>query len=84
MEAIESAPPDVVLLDYWLPGSRDLSLLTKIRRRSPATVVIMMTAYGGHAMETAALELGAWRVLSKPLDMHDVGHLVRAALESAC
>jgi DNA-binding NtrC family response regulator len=82
MEEIERTPPDVVLLDYWLPDSTDLSLLAKIRRRAPATTVLMVTAHGGQAMETAALELGGWCVLTKPLDMHDVGRLVRAALES--
>ena len=43
----------------------------------------MMTAHGGQAMESAALEFGAFRVLGKPLDMLDVGRLVREAFESA-
>ncbi len=43
----------------------------------------MMTAHGGPSMTSEALELGALCVLSKPLDMLDVGRLVREAFESA-
>ncbi len=83
LEHIERTPPDVVLLDYWLPDSTDLSLLATIRRRSPTSAVVMMTAHGGPSMTSEALELGALCVLSKPLDMLDVGRLVREAFESA-
>ena len=83
MEQIARISPDVVLLDFRLPDSNDLSLLATIRRRSPRSAVVMMTAHGGQAMESAALELGAFRVLGKPLDMLDVGRLVREAFESA-
>ena len=82
MAEIERTLPDIVLLDYWLPDSTDLSLLAKIRRRAPAATIIMMTAHGAPSMEAAAVELGALHVLSKPLDMNDVGRLVRDALES--
>jgi len=38
---------DVVLLDYRLPDSRDLTLLCAVRRLSPRTRVLMMSAYAG-------------------------------------
>src|SRR5687767_12285541 len=38
-------PFDVVLLDYRLPDSADLRLLTKIRTLSPASRIIMITAH---------------------------------------
>jgi DNA-binding NtrC family response regulator len=82
MAEIERTVPDIVLLDYWLPDSTDLSLLAKIRRRAPAATVIMMTAHGGPSTEAAAVELGALRVMSKPIDMRDVAPIVRHALEA--
>jgi DNA-binding NtrC family response regulator len=74
-----SGPIDVVLLDYRLPDSNDLHLLEDIRRRLPRTAVILMTAFGTPELVQRALDLGAYRVLSKPFDMHDVEGLITAA-----
>ena len=65
-------PADVVLLDYRLPDSNDLQLLATIRRLTPHSVVVMMTAYGNPAVTSGALELGAYGVMDKPFDMHDL------------
>src|SRR5712691_1356725 len=59
-------PPDVVLLDYRLPDSDDLGLLAAIRQMAPGAQVIIMTAFGTPEMTRQALELGAYRVISKP------------------
>jgi DNA-binding NtrC family response regulator len=70
---------DVVLLDYRLPDSEDLSLLACIRQLSPRTQVILMTAYGSPEVARGALDLGAFRVISKPIEMSDVAGLVAQA-----
>jgi two-component system nitrogen regulation response regulator GlnG len=77
LQDVSDGPPfDVVLLDFRLPDSNDLSLLENIRRLSPTSAVAMMTAYGTQAMQSAAMELGARLVLSKPFDMRAIGELV--------
>lgn len=65
-------PADVVLLDYRLPDSNDLALLATIRRLAPSSAVVMMTAYGTPDLARGALELGAYGVVDKPFDMHDL------------
>jgi DNA-binding NtrC family response regulator len=79
--AIDEATPafDVVLLDYRLPDSSDLGLLEDIRRRMPASAVVMMTAYGGPDVVEGAMERGAYCVIDKPFDMQDVVSMVRNA-----
>ena len=78
LQRLSTGPaPDVILLDYRLPDSNDLKLLEAIRRVAPNSPVIMMTAYGTPAVQAGALELGAYRVVSKPLEMRDLGPLVR-------
>jgi DNA-binding NtrC family response regulator len=72
-------PPDVVILDYRLPDSKDLGLLAAVRQMAPRAQVIMMTAFGTAEMAESALELGAYRVISKPFEVHDVTALVAQA-----
>ena len=73
---IGSKPPDVVLLDYRLPDSNDLGLLATVRELAPNAQVIMMTAFGTPEMTKSALDLGAYRVVSKPFEVDDVAALV--------
>src|ERR1700686_3297826 len=77
-----AAPVDAVILDYRLPDSNDLTLLANIRRLSPHSAVILMTAYGAPEVTKGALELGVHRVLSKPFEMHDLEELLLQACAS--
>ncbi|MEO8257022.1 MAG: response regulator [Acidobacteriota bacterium] len=72
-------PYDVVLLDYHLPDSHDLGLLSQIRRVTPKAAVIMMTAFGTPEMCEAALQIGAYRVVTKPFEVEDIADLVLEA-----
>lgn len=74
--------PDVVLLDYRLPDSSDLVLLATIRKLAPQAHVILMTAYGTPEVTKGALDLGAYRVVSKPFEVQDMAALVQQAQES--
>ena len=72
--------PDLVVLDYRLPDSNDLGLLTTIRNEAPTVPVILMTAFGTAEVVKGALDLGAYRVVSKPFEVHDMASLVTEAL----
>src|SRR5215217_4385702 len=61
-------PMDVVLLDYQLPDSRDLGLLSKVRQLAPQSQVILMSAFCTPEIANDALGIGAYRVMSKPLE----------------
>lgn len=72
-----SRPFDVVLLDFRLPDSNDLSLLSRLRGLAPQSRIIMMTAFGTPEMTQGALDLGAYRVVSKPFEIADLASLVQ-------
>ena len=83
LQRLSSGPvPGVILLDYRLPDSADLKLLEAIRQMVPESRVVMMTAYGTAAMQAGAMELGAYRVVSKPVKMRALVPLVQQAHES--
>jgi two-component system KDP operon response regulator KdpE len=75
-------PMDVVLLDYKLPDVNNLSLLAAVRRLSPSSRVILMSAFATPEVARDAFALGAARVVNKPIDMHDVPALVHDAARS--
>ncbi len=81
---VEQAPPiDLVLLDLKLPDAQGLSALQRLRELSPATPVIMMTAYWGSDAAEQAVETGARMVLSKPFNLDRVVHSVETTLCAA-
>jgi DNA-binding NtrC family response regulator len=65
---------DVVMLDYRLPDSNDLTLLAAIRRLSPQSGVILMTAHGTPEVTKGALDLGAYEVMHKPFELHSISN----------
>jgi len=77
--ADDASPPDVVLLDYMLPDSNGLSLFERIRDLMPAGRVILMTAYGSPEVVDKALQLGVYRVVSKPFEVTDIASMIRHA-----
>ena len=83
VRALTAAEPfDAVFLDWRLPDSNDLTLLANIRRISPQSPVILMTAFGTPEVTRAALDLGVSRVLSKPFEMHDLKEVLLQACAS--
>ena len=84
VRALSSEPEqiDVVLLDYRLPDSDDLGLPKNVRRLSPESAVVMMTAFGTPEVTKHALDLGAYRVLNKPFDIHGIEPLLQEAHDS--
>lgn len=73
---------DAVVLDYRLPDSNDLTLLATVRRLSPDSAVVLMTAFGTPEVVKDALDLGVYHVLHKPFEMHDLESLLREACSS--
>jgi len=59
--------PDVVILDFVMPGLSGLGILRLLRRfeRPPPTIII--TGFRDPSVTPLALNLGAFRVLRKPI-----------------
>lgn len=82
MRAISDAVtrPDVVLLDLHLSDRTDLGVLSEIRRLSPASAVVLMTAHGTPELFDEARMRGACEAIDKPFEIGEVVPLVERAL----
>ena len=81
LKTISEQQPDLALVDVVLPGIDGIEVLRQAKKTSPATIVIMMSAY--HLVERAveAMKLGAYDYLIKPFHISDMVNTVRRATE---
>ena len=74
-------PFDVVVSDIRMPGADGFDVLRTVKRHSPATEVILMTAYAAVPAAVEAIKEGAFDYLQKPFDPDDAARVVARALE---
>jgi two-component system, NtrC family, response regulator PilR len=72
---------EMIITDVKLPDGDGLEVLRHVKAASPETVVIVMTAFGSHEMNVAAMRLGADAYLTKPFDLEELRLVARRVLE---
>lgn len=79
---IDAVLPDLVLLDWMLPGESGLSLARRWRNdpRTKAVPIIMLTARGDEADRVAGLDAGADDYMAKPFSTKEMLARIRAVL----
>jgi two-component system nitrogen regulation response regulator NtrX len=80
LKLIRSDPPDLVMLDIWMPELDGLETLKQAKQQFPNLLVIMMSGHGSVETAVKATKLGAYDYLEKPLDLEKVIILVRNAI----
>ena len=81
LTTIAEEKPDLALLDVVLPGINGIEVLRQAKKLSPATIIVMMSAY--HVVDRAveAMKLGAYDYLIKPFHIADMVNTIRRATE---
>lgn len=80
-ERFRAFHPDVILLDYDLPGESGLVLLQELAPDPAAPAIILLTAYGGERLAVEAMKSGAYDYLAKPYDIDELRLIVHRATE---
>ncbi len=74
---LNTARPDLVLMDYHLPHGDGLQLCYRIRSQTPAPAVIIFSAYASGQLTLPAMLAGADAVLNKGLGARDLFEAIR-------
>ena len=83
--AIELAPPDLIILDIWLQGSRmdGIEILKTVKRDNPGLPVVIISGHGNIEIAVAAVQQGAYDFIEKPFNMDQLMVVVGRALEAS-
>jgi len=82
LELLEKSRFDLVLTDLKMAPPDGLSILEDVRRKWPATEVILMTAYASAQTAVTAMQLGARDYLIKPFELDELRLRVDALARS--
>jgi DNA-binding response OmpR family regulator len=77
---LQSARPDLVILDWMLPSMDGLEILRHMRQAGIETPVLMLTARSEETDRVIGLELGADDYLTKPFGLRELSARIHALL----
>jgi len=80
LQQIESAEPDLVLMDVMMPGMNGLKALQILREQGNRIPVIMLTAKSQQEDKVTGLQIGADDYVTKPFGIEELMARVRALL----
>jgi two-component system, NtrC family, nitrogen regulation response regulator NtrX len=80
LRQVETDPPDLVILDIWMPVMDGMEVLEKIKAQVPNLPVIMISGHGNIELAVKAVKLGAYDFIEKPLSLDKVLVAVNNAL----
>ena len=78
----EKDVPDVVLLDYRMPGRDGLQIAGEMRQRISTVPIVMITGYGEVKLAVKAMKMGVYDYVTKPVDNNDLLFTIKRALET--
>ena len=80
-EEFLSKDMDCIVTDVCMPEASGISLLERVKKESPQTPVIVMTAYSSVPEAVEAIQMGAFEYLTKPFENLDLVNCVKKAVE---
>jgi len=83
LQALKQGTFDAVVLDIGLPDVSGLKVLEKLREKSAALPVLVVTAHATLDHAISAQKLGATQYLTKPLDLKQFEHTLSSLISKA-
>jgi DNA-binding NtrC family response regulator len=83
LDLLDASGFDLVLLDLIMPGMGGMTAIPLIKKRSPKTRVIMISAFSTVSNAVEAMRLGADDYITKPFKVDELLTAVRKNVEEA-
>ena len=83
IEVAAECRPDLIVLDLVMPGIDGLRAIDGLRRRSPESAIVMVSAFDSQPLSNAALDRGADAFISKDASPRQLADRLRDALAEA-
>ena len=80
LDALETSPPDLVVLDVMMPGLDGFGVVRRMRAERDATPVLFLTARDATDDKVRGLKLGADDYLEKPFSLDELVARIEAIL----
>src|SRR6266496_2879307 len=81
MNLLGSAAYDLIVSDVNMPGLDGMALLKMVKKVSPETAVLLITAFSTSEQAVEAMKLGAYDYIAKPFKVEEIKVLVKNALD---
>ena len=81
LELFSECRHQIVLTDLNMPGIGGDEVLKQVKRTSPDTPVIIITAFGSIDTAVEAMKLGAFHYLTKPVNGDELIQVINNALK---
>jgi two-component system, NtrC family, response regulator AtoC len=72
--------PDVVIVDFQLPGLNGLEVIRELRRMDDEIRIVMITGHGTINLAVEAMKAGSMDLLTKPLSLASLDEVVQRAV----
>lgn len=82
LNKVKEITPQLILMDMKMPGMDGLETFRELKKAGKAERVIMMTAYGELELVKEALNLGAYKYITKPFDINIIKKIVAEAVNT--
>ena len=83
LRLLEHTPFDLVLMDIGLPGMSGIEATRALRRRWPATLVVVISVHDGEAQRAAAAATGAVAFVAKRRMHDELASILKPVIEAA-
>ena len=80
LEKIQTDPPDLLILDIWLPGMDGIEVLKSVKTFHPEIEVLIISGHGTIDTAVQATKLGAFDFIEKPFSLEHITQSVSSAL----